>query len=169
MSDRSNPTGSPIKRTIKGEDVTFEELTFAECAEFLVEHRKARREKVKSLMDDAGLNAKERYLELRTLDEYDVGDYDWSLFFNSHEGKLKILQKSLDKAKPGNGKYAKDYSGNDIIELCGAITHTPIIYKQDNPAPKKKAGTDPLAPMRLMPSPGQEEDPKDLPKGFGTP
>jgi hypothetical protein len=142
MSDQLTAGGGPLTRAIAGQQVTFAELSFYDRRELLKEFRQQQRLDLKALLTDSGMTPDQIYMEMRTFDDEIVGDNIWFKFFNSDDGKLKILEKSLSLGG-ANPQLARKYGGDDLAHLCGAITHTPVGPIGGNkPNPQKAPPTD---------------------------
>lgn len=138
MSDQFNAGSPPYKRKIGEKEVEFAPLSFADNSDLAEPfYVKARAEKVALL--DASLSglgpehaaavAQQKHDELTKFDALYQGDYGWFAFFNTRDGKLKILQKSLENAghTPSEAQsLARKYAGGDVTQLCAALTYTPL-------------------------------------------
>lgn len=129
MSDSTDAGGGPLVRTIAGQEVTFAELTFYDRRDLLREYRKQQRDELKKLLDEHSIPAEQKYAELRAFDQEIVGAKVWAEFFNSDDGMIKIMERSLERGKPGNGSLISRLAldTNDITNICAYVTHTPLI------------------------------------------
>lgn len=142
MADLTNAGGGPIKKTVAGQEVEFSELTFYDRRDMLRKFREDQRAALKSLLSDHGIPPEQQYLELRQFDQEVVGTKIWGEYFNSDEGQEEILRRSLEKGKPGNGRLVKDLTltPDEMMQVCAAVTHTPLIKKDGNPANPQTGG-----------------------------
>lgn len=134
MSDELTAGGGPVKRKIGDKDVTFAELSFFDRAELAKDFKRRKREEKVALLNEtmstlgaehAAAVAQQKHDELAGFDRRYIGDVVWFDFFNSDEGKLAILEKSLKNAGE-DPALAKKYGGKDIMDLCATISYTPL-------------------------------------------
>ena len=144
MSDSLTAGGGPITRKIDGRDVRFGELSFYDRAELAKEFRRKKREEKVALLNEslsmlgaehAAAVSQMRHDELAAFDKKYIGDHVWFDFFNSDEGKLAILEKSLRNANE-DPMLARKYGGKDVMELCAALTYTPLKPVEDKENPQ---------------------------------
>ena len=161
MAEESSIPVAPFPRkTLKGEDVQFFELSFAERARLLQQYRKQRIDDLMKTLGEAPPDdPNQGYMELRT--EKELSDaVMWGKFFNSDNGKRAILKASIEKWDKAKGNLADDIGGYDLMDLCAAITYTPL-FDQWGRARK------PFEPEQPPPPPTPPPQQAQTPNGQG--
>lgn len=129
MSDMLTAGGGPLTKTIAGREVKLAELSFKDRRELLREHRAEERRKRKDLLTESGLPPEQQYAELRDFDCQTVGFYVWVMFFDSDEGKHRILARSIEKMQQGQGETLAgeiDWDSDEITRVAAAVCHEKI-------------------------------------------
>lgn len=155
MSDQEKAAGGqdPITRTIDGKEVTFAELSFSDRRDLIRKSRETEKLALISFLNETDADVDTRRQELAVFLNEKSGEQEWHKFFNSDDGKIAIMEKSLSKAGNANAvAVAAAYKGGiiEIAQLCAAITHTsldPVItvaqaQKLINEAVRKARGED---------------------------
>jgi hypothetical protein len=126
----------PVTKTINGQEIVFKGLSFNERMKLQMDWRAENRAALVLRLDENGVEGDARFATLNDFDSKIIGEATWGVFFDSDEGKLRILAASADKGKANTGKFVRDNYEDDQIELmnlCAAITHTPLFRNVPQP------------------------------------
>ena len=126
MSDMEKAGGGPLTVMIAGREVKLAELSFNDRRELIREHRKVERQQLKDLLTETGMPPDQQFVELRAFDKEPVGGPAWANFFNSDDGKAKILARSIEKLQQGQGQSLADqidWDADEVLKNCAYVCH----------------------------------------------